>query len=194
MSAQTIKAAALRLFAGSGYDGVPLSEIAKEVGIKTPSLYAHFTSKDDLFMAVFEDVLAEHAERLEDLMRRLEGRSVEERLHTILHDTCHTYLLSENHVTFLKRTMLFPPAALKEKLLERFEESEKRLNVLLKQIFQDGLRSGHLRTAESADDLVMSFYCLLDGMFIQQFYYRPDDWEHRLQTVWRIYWQGLAAK
>ncbi|UUZ83400.1 TetR/AcrR family transcriptional regulator [Paenibacillus sp. P26] len=75
MSAQTIKAAALRLFALRGYDGVPLSEIAKEVGIRTPSIYAHFSSKDDLFMAVFEDVLAEHSMRLERLIERLKGRA-----------------------------------------------------------------------------------------------------------------------
>ncbi|UUZ90456.1 TetR/AcrR family transcriptional regulator [Paenibacillus sp. P25] len=193
MSAQTIKAAALRLFALRGYDGVPLSEIAKEVGIRTPSIYAHFSSKDDLFMAVFEDVLAEHSMRLERLIERLKGRSVEERLYTVLHDTCQTYLLSEEHMTFLKRTMLFPTAGLKDSLLERFTATEDRLNGMLRDIFTDGIASGLLRE-EKTDDLIVSFYCLLDGTFIQQFYYRPDDWENRLQTVWRIYWQGLTKR
>ncbi|TVY06857.1 TetR/AcrR family transcriptional regulator [Paenibacillus cremeus] len=191
MTARKIKQAALQLFARSGYDGVPLSEIAKAVGIKTPSLYAHFKSKDDLFLSVFEDVLHEHNERMTELLERLREKPVESRLYTILRDTSQTYLLSEEHMTFLKRTLLFPPASMQETLQTKFAASETRLTELLTGIFTEGIESGLLRR-ERPEDLVTSFYCLLDGTFIQQFYYERDDWEQRLQTVWRIFWQGLT--
>lgn len=186
MSVQKIKSAALRLFARNGYDAVPLSEIAKEVGIKTPSLYAHFRSKDDLFLSVFEDCLTKHATRMATLMERLQGRSIEEQLYTVIHDACRSYLLSEEEMTFLKRVMLFPPASLQETLRERFSASESQLNGLLTALFMEGMDSGLLRR-ERPEDLTASFYCLLDGSFIQQFYYKSEDWEHRLETVWRIY-------
>ncbi|ALS23884.1 MULTISPECIES: TetR/AcrR family transcriptional regulator [Paenibacillus] len=192
MSVQKIKSAALRLFARNGYDAVPLSEIAKEVGIKTPSLYAHFRSKEDLFLAVFEDCLAEHTARMAALIESLKGRTIEEQLYRVIHDACRSYLLSEEHMTFLKRVMLFPPAALQETLRERFSASEDQLNGLLTALFNEGMDSGLLRR-ERPEDLIASYYCLLDGSFIQQFYYKSEDWEHRLDTVWRIYWKGITT-
>lgn len=44
--------AALELFGRKGYDGVSMNDIAEAVGIKAPSLYKHFPSKDALFAAV----------------------------------------------------------------------------------------------------------------------------------------------
>lgn len=46
---------ALQLFSERGYDAVSVGEIAKEVGIKAPSLYNHFQSKQ----AIFEAIVAE---------------------------------------------------------------------------------------------------------------------------------------
>lgn len=191
MTVQKIKAAALRLFARNGYDGVPLSDIAKEVGLKTPSLYAHFKSKDDLFLAVFEECLSVHTDRMTQLLARREGSTIEQQLYTVLHDACRTYLLSEEHVTFLKRVMLFPPAVLQDTLRERFAASERQLTGALTALFIEGMESGLLRR-ERPEDFIASFFCLLDGSFIQQYYYKTEDWEHRLETVWRIYWKGIS--
>lgn len=49
MTKKLIKEVALTLFAEKGYDGTALSEIAKAVGIKTPSLYAHLHQKKPYF-------------------------------------------------------------------------------------------------------------------------------------------------
>lgn len=45
---------ALRLFAQRGYDAVSVEQIANAVGIKAPSLYKHFPSKQGIFDALFE--------------------------------------------------------------------------------------------------------------------------------------------
>ncbi|PZE20711.1 TetR/AcrR family transcriptional regulator [Paenibacillus xerothermodurans] len=192
MTANKIRAAALRLFAQFGYEATPLSEIAKAVGIKTPSLYAHFNSKEQLFLAVFEDLLQEQLTRIRGLEQLLGNMSIEERLYTILQDASQSYLLGEEGITFLKRAMLFPPAALQSELRARFAVSEAALSSILANIFTEGMRNGSIRQQRS-EDLLASFYCLLDGAFIQQFYYARADFEQRLQSIWRIYWQGIKA-
>lgn len=42
---QRILEKSLELFASKGYDAVSVGEIAKAVGVKAPSLYNHFASK-----------------------------------------------------------------------------------------------------------------------------------------------------
>ena len=46
---------ALRLFSQKGYDAVGVKQIAAAVGIKAPSLYKHYRSKQDIFDAIFEE-------------------------------------------------------------------------------------------------------------------------------------------
>lgn len=58
---QIILRRALSLFSQKGYDAVSVAEIAQAVGIKAPSLYKHYQSKQDIFDAI----LAEMARRYE---------------------------------------------------------------------------------------------------------------------------------
>ena len=46
---------ALRLFSKRGYDTVSVEQIASAVGIKAPSLYKHYKSKQEIFDAIFEE-------------------------------------------------------------------------------------------------------------------------------------------
>ena len=54
--------ATLELAAESGMKGVSMSQIADKVGIKAPSLYNHFKSKDEIIMEMYK-VLREEAQK-----------------------------------------------------------------------------------------------------------------------------------
>lgn len=58
---QRILNKALELFSAKGYDSVSVGEIAKAVGIKAPSLYNHFPSKQAIFDAIVESTAAQYA-------------------------------------------------------------------------------------------------------------------------------------
>ena len=57
---QRILAKSLELFSTKGYDSVSVGEIAKAVGIKAPSLYNHFPSKQAIFDAIVETTSAHY--------------------------------------------------------------------------------------------------------------------------------------
>jgi len=50
---QRILAEALTLFSVKGFEPVTVAEIANAVGIKAPSLYKHYKSKQEIFEAIF---------------------------------------------------------------------------------------------------------------------------------------------
>jgi AcrR family transcriptional regulator len=59
-----IKREAMRLFVRHGVDAVSMRDIADAAGLKAPSLYAHFRSREALIGALFHASYAEYARQL----------------------------------------------------------------------------------------------------------------------------------
>jgi len=57
-------AAATAVFARRGYNGASVEEIAEEAGYSHGAVYSNFEGKADLFLAVFEEYMAERAREL----------------------------------------------------------------------------------------------------------------------------------
>jgi AcrR family transcriptional regulator len=80
-TAGAILDAAEALFAERGYEGTALRDVAEAVGVRAPSLYNHFPSKDSLYAAVLERGLGPVLELLADASSgRPAGRPDSERL------------------------------------------------------------------------------------------------------------------
>jgi AcrR family transcriptional regulator len=123
-------------FLREGVDGASLRAIAQDAGTNIGMVYYYFPSKDDLFLAVVEEVYVrlldelEHllaparpvAERLSDLYRRLGALSADEK--TI--------------IRLVVREALASPARL-DKLLQRFLRGHVPLLVAL---VRDGMAAG----------------------------------------------------
>lgn len=58
---------ALTLFSISGFNAVTVEEIAKGVGIKAPSLYKHYKSKQCIFNAIIEEMQSRYLQQMEQL-------------------------------------------------------------------------------------------------------------------------------
>ena len=71
---QKIIKEALTLFAENGYSDVYVSDIAQAVGIKAPSLYKHFKSKQEIFNAILEEMKKSYTEQA--AMLKIDGNNV----------------------------------------------------------------------------------------------------------------------
>ena len=67
---------AARVFAERGYEGAGFEEIAGRLGLRGPSLYHYFPSKEEMFLACVEHSAAEVMRRLEAIAGRDEPPAV----------------------------------------------------------------------------------------------------------------------
>ncbi|MGO4373909.1 SMR family transporter [Paenibacillus sp. MCAF20] len=162
---EKIKLAALTHFTESGYEGASMSQIAKEVGIKTPSIYAHFKSKEQLFLGLMQQVIDEEWEHYNTLLLQLREEPVERKLYRIF-DFFSDFSHLSSGQAFLKRTMVVPPRHLREQLRTVFLQYEDLLSERIVEIIRQGTGEGIFADRDAVVLLAASFYLFAKSMQI----------------------------
>jgi AcrR family transcriptional regulator len=80
-SADELVAIGIALATEGGVDAVTIASVAKEAGIKGPSLYKHFADREALLTAIESTLLGE----LEATLRKARGRTPRQRIIAIAH-------------------------------------------------------------------------------------------------------------
>ncbi len=111
---ERILAAALSLFAEKGFEETTVQDIARSVGIKAASLYAHFKGKTSIFRAVLSGAMDSWSNAIEDCFKdAVEEKSMEEGLSNILHRYVLHATMAESY-RFWARLYVFPPKILRK--------------------------------------------------------------------------------
>jgi AcrR family transcriptional regulator len=76
LTRERLLAAAATVFARRGYHAASVEEVASEAGYSTGAVYHHFKGKEDLFLALFEEHVAERIRDYSDTFAR--GRDTEQ--------------------------------------------------------------------------------------------------------------------
>lgn len=109
-------ATAARVFAQRGYKGASVEEIAEEAGYSHGAVYSNFAGKADLFLAVFEDYMAERARELAATQDGLDEDALLEKRARALADQWMERFASDResfllHLEFLANTRRDPELA-----------------------------------------------------------------------------------
>ncbi|HLN62492.1 MAG TPA: TetR/AcrR family transcriptional regulator [Symbiobacteriaceae bacterium] len=146
--------AALALFAQRGYDAVVMDEIARACGIARTSLYEYFRSKEEILLALIDQVIAQAPSGVP------EAASIRERLVAIaaaqlayIHQHRLVY-----RMLFEKLPSLSGPVA--DAIIARRQEQAVAVVALV----QAGQTSGEIRPDVAVTDLVFLFQSVVSQL------------------------------
>lgn len=141
---QRILAAAAELYARNAYHAVTMDDVAEAAGVGKATLYRYFPSKDDLYIAIFDEALTLLTARLEAIATEgCTGIRALTRLVEILVPAFREHMpsfraLGEGHVLLAER---------KRRL---FTDRRQQITGLVEQVLRDGVAAGLLRRIDPA--------------------------------------------
>jgi AcrR family transcriptional regulator len=111
---EEILVCATRLFAAKGFDGTSLKDIADAVGVRKPSLFYHFSSKEKLRLAV----LARLLDRWNDVLPRLlmAAAGGDARFETVMDEVVGFFHEDPDRARLLVREILDRPEDMRRRL------------------------------------------------------------------------------
>jgi TetR/AcrR family transcriptional regulator, cholesterol catabolism regulator len=139
-----------QLFRKRGYNAVTMRDIAYEVGIRQASLYYHFPSKEQLFVAVTERVFERHKIGLEQAIQNAETN-----LRSQLHAAAR-WFLSQPPVHFLSMAHTDMPLLGEENMNKLSICYAESIFEPLGQIFAQAQERGEIRNTRT--ELLSGFF------------------------------------
>ena len=184
MTKQLILDQALMLFTDKGYEGASMDDIARAVGIRKASLYAHFDGKESIFSAIFDDILAEY-ERFIHGLTRLSDETAPEALESIFLSFID-YCYDNPKMYFWDRYFYYPPAFLRDFIREKTLETERLFLKRIRLLMEQGAGNGEIRGGDT-EGMTLSYYYLMIGLSMSVRMYERAD----LMRDARAAWNGL---
>ncbi|MCP3029031.1 TetR/AcrR family transcriptional regulator [Halobacillus sp. A5] len=191
MTEQKIIDAGLECFAQYGYQNTSLSDIADKVGIKKPSLYNHFSSKEAIFLRVLEEVAQKELEHLKGFTEYTQDRSIKEQIHEVF-NLYVDHMSYSTEGAFFKRFTFFPPEEFADQILQVFLNTEEQVIKIIGPIFQKGMDTGVIRPLQ-LNELTSTFYTMIDGLFLEENFYDRETLVERQKASFKIFWLGIQA-
>lgn len=192
MTRTRILQAALTRFARADYAETSLRDIAADVGIKAPSIYAHFASKDELYTEVYIASLAEHRAYFTALVADSADADPLDRLHSFLIGVSAFYRAHPDLLHLHLRTTLGRTMAPASGLADAFQVWDAELSAAVRQTYLDGVHRGQF-TSLPAEAFTSHFLCLMDGLFLQMSHYTPELYDEHLSQTWNTLAQLIMA-
>ena len=187
-AAARIVDAAIAHFAVRGYDGASLTEIAEAVGIRKASLYAHFSSKDSLFLQAFSICIAQERARAAQCFADEAAEALPGSHYCQSLMVCYP---QSSQLQFFLRTSYMPPAA----LIPRIDAEHEAYLAQLGDAFRARLKqhdSGRRRSKASVDEHVEAYLGIVDSVQVKLIYTDPAGASRRLDALLALLQRSLV--
>lgn len=185
--------AAFILFAEKGYY-LSMSELAAAVGIKTPSLYSHFSSKDQIIELVMQNEIEAYFHHYENAIQQLEEKSCKEQFEG-LYTAVFSYLKQDGRLRFWRNIPLMPQDELRNKFNGLIQEREKSYNEQIILWLEKGITRGEVKEKVNRDGALLLYFAVIQGMLDMYLLYRskPDLIMGFAQRAFEAFWDSLKT-
>ncbi|HWR44015.1 TetR/AcrR family transcriptional regulator [Sporomusa sp.] len=190
MTAIKLKEIALRHFAENGYEGASLADIANEIGIKKPSIYAHYASKMELFAAITEDEKVCYCSLWEEALISSESLPTDQRLSALFSIVSGYFAGDRVKMAFWVRLWMFPPQEEAESILQSLKKMNAPYINQLAAIISQGIEQKIFRPCPPLE-VAHAFFCLLDGYLMRAICYQGFDYKQSLPHIWSTFLLGI---
>jgi AcrR family transcriptional regulator len=179
------------LFSREGFDAASMEDIARQVGIRKASLYAHFPGKEAIFRGVFESVLDEYTRHLARILDPADPpAALKDRLASLLLAYAG-YFTNTDAMSFWLRVSAMPPAFMKKEIARKTMEVEMEFVKCLTRFFLNCMRSGELKR-QNAESVSMAFYQLVMGLGMTLAFYPGMNARRIVGDCLGVFWRGMG--
>jgi len=192
MSKDSIVAKALELFSTKGYDGTSMEDIAKAVGIKKASIYAHFPGKEQIFTAAMQSVIDEYEAFTRTLTRMDEGEEPTRKLRDLFVRYVK-YSCDNPKMEFWDRFYYHPPAFTAEAIRLLTRSIEHRLMSEIAEIVDRGVRRGEI-VDKNVFDITQSYYYMMVGLALATKFYEAAELEDVAGRSADVFLEGVRRR
>ncbi|SIS48789.1 TetR/AcrR family transcriptional regulator [Salimicrobium flavidum] len=192
MTRDKIIQVSIELFANTGFQNTSLKDIATGVGIKKPSLYNHFESKEDIFLTVLEEVKTREVDAIRKEITYSDKATTEKKLKQIF-DTYTELMTDSTEGQLFKRVTFFPPDEFSEEIKQVFLRIEEEITAIITPVLEEGMATNQL-CKWNISTLLSAFYTTMDGLFLEEHFYGKNVLSKRKKASWEVFWAGIVMK
>lgn len=157
--------AAIKTFAANGYHLTTMDAIAEAVGLSKGSLYRYFPSKQQLFLAILDEMAEPMFEAIEEETSKADSaaQKLEIVLNTILRMSVDAEIQEVGNLT----VDFYAATRFDDEVNEALHEMIEPFFEVMTQIIEDGIKAGQFRKVNPRQIAVM-LAATLDGMQLYQ--------------------------
>jgi len=187
---ETIRRAAIHVFASKGYHAATVSEVAAEAGVGKGTVYFYFASKEDILLAILEY----HFDQLLAVLETMEGPGADPA--SLARGVLQELVGRLKQDPELFKIMEQQPLLYHERVRERFQELFQAMVERTASLLREGIDTGVLRTFDP--EVVASVLLNMAASFPLYLNLRSDRprdemLDHLAEEIGNLIWAALRT-
>lgn len=181
---------ALILFTEKCYIDTTMKDIAERVGIKAPSIYEYYSSKEELFFDVIDYCLKKHQELLKMVYDELEFSADKNGMFKVYKTAIYFMMTNDYNYKFILRYILFPPEQYKNIVKDKMQELMRHSSRRIVDIYHE-LTQKKIIASINQDEFVSWFNRMITGDLFQITVSDENIDDQVLLSNWELFWSGV---
>lgn len=181
------------LFSEKGYS-TSMSDVAGKVGIKVPSIYNHFSGKDEIILECVKREIEFFTLHMESVYQQLNLKKSQDILHEIFFQYIE-YFRIEKRLRFWSNFDLIPDETLRTLCVNEYKNYIETLIRTIESEFQRGIQTGELRNDQNQQYHILYITVLqgvLRGMLkIPGVIDKQKDYH---VIIWNLLWESIKKQ